>query len=33
MEQQRKHLGELKLTPGKRGAAEVPVDDEFDSFE
>jgi hypothetical protein len=33
MEQQRKHLGELKLTPGKRGSAEVPVDDEFDSFQ
>lgn len=32
-EQQRKHLGELKLTPAKRQAAAVEIDDEFDSFE
>ena len=32
-EQQRKHLGELKLTPAKRQAAAVEIDDDFDSFE
>ena len=31
-EQQRKHLGELKLTPSKRQAAPVEIDDDFDSF-
>ena len=31
-EQQRKHLGELKLTPSKRQAAAVEIDDDFDSF-
>ena len=32
-EQQRKHLGELKLTPAKRQAAAVEIDDDFDSFQ
>ena len=32
-EQQRKHLGELKLTPCKRQSAAVEIDDEFDSFQ
>ena len=32
-EQQRKHLGELKLTPAKRQAAAVEIDDEFESFQ
>lgn len=32
-EQQRKHLGELKLTPAKRQAVTVEIDDDFDSFE
>lgn len=31
-EQQRKHLGELKLTPCKRLAAAVEIDDDFDTF-
>ena len=31
-EQQRKHLAELKLTPSKRHAAAVEIDDDFDSF-
>ena len=31
-EQQRKHLAELKLTPAKRQAAAVQIDDDFDSF-
>ena len=31
-EQQRKHLGELKLTPAKRGSAPVEVDDDFEKF-
>ena len=31
-EQQRKHLAELKLTPCKRHAAAVEIDDDFDSF-
>lgn len=31
-EQQRKHLGELKLTAAKRHAAVVEIDDDFDSF-
>ena len=29
---QRKHLAELKLTPGGRKAAAVEIDDDFDSF-
>ena len=32
-EQQRKHLGELKLTPAKRQAAAAEIDDDFDSFQ
>ncbi|MBR4081357.1 MAG: P27 family phage terminase small subunit [Clostridia bacterium] len=32
MDQQRKHLAELKLTPNSRKAASVPVNDEFDEF-
>ena len=32
-EQQRKHLGELKLTPAKRQAAAVEIDDEFEAFQ
>lgn len=32
-DQQRKHLAELKLTPNGRKAAEVAIEDEFDSFE
>lgn len=32
MEQQRKHLAELRLTPSSKKAATVPVDDEFDEF-
>ena len=32
MEQQRKHLSELRLTPNSRKAAPVPVNDEFDEF-
>lgn len=31
-EQQRKHLAELKLTPGSRKSAGVEIDDEFASF-
>ena len=31
-DQQRKHLAELRLTPGARKAASVPIDDEFDAF-
>ena len=31
-EQQRKHLAELKLTPAKRHAAAVEINDDFDSF-
>ena len=31
-EQQRKHLAELKLTPGGRKAPAVEVDDDFDTF-
>ena len=31
-EQQRKHLGELKLTAAKRQAAPVEIDDDFDTF-
>ena len=31
-EQQRKHLGELKLTPAKRQAAAVEINDDFDAF-
>ena len=31
-EQQRKHLAELKLTPGGRKAPPVEVDDDFDTF-
>ena len=31
-EQQRKHLAELKLTPCKRQAAAIEIDDEFESF-
>ena len=31
-DQQRKHLAELKLTPGGRKAASVEIDDGFDSF-
>ena len=32
-EQQRKHLGELKLTPAKRKAVTVEIDDEFENFQ
>ena len=32
-EQQRKHLGELKLTPAKRQAVTVEIDDEFENFQ
>lgn len=32
MEQQRKHLSELRLTPNSKKAAPVPVNDEFDEF-
>jgi len=32
-EQQRKHLGELKLTPAKRQAVAVEIDDEFENFQ
>ena len=32
-EQQRKHMAELKLTPNKRHAAAVEIDDEFDEFD
>ena len=31
-DQQRKHLAELKLTPAKRQAAAVEINDDFDSF-
>ncbi len=31
-EQQRKHLAELKLTPGGRKAAAVEINDDFDKF-
>lgn len=31
MDQQRKHLAELRLTPNSRKAAQVPIDD-FDAF-
>ena len=31
-DQQRKHLAELKLTPGGRKAAAVEIDDGFDDF-
>ncbi len=31
-EQQRKHLAELKLTPAKRHAAAVEINDDFDAF-
>ncbi len=31
-EQQRKYLAELKLTPAKRHAASVEIDDDFDRF-
>lgn len=32
MEQQRKHLSELRLTPNSRKAAPIPLNDEFDNF-
>ena len=32
-ELQRKHLAELRLTPGGRKAAAAEIDDEFDAFE
>lgn len=32
MDQQRKHLAELRLTPNSRKAAPVPIGDEFDAF-
>ena len=32
-ELQRKHLSELRLTPGGRKAASAEIDDEFDAFE
>lgn len=32
-EHQRKQLGELKLTPVRRSAAAVEIDDDFDRFE
>ena len=32
MDQQRKHLAELKLTPNSRKAAPVPIDDGFEDF-
>lgn len=31
-EQQRKHMAELKLTPSKRHAAAVEINDDFDTF-
>ena len=31
-DQQRKALAELRLTPNARKAADVPIDDDFDSF-
>lgn len=31
-DQQRKHLAELKLTPRGRGAQQVTIDDDFDTF-
>ena len=31
-DQQRKHLAELRLTPGGRKAAAVPIEDDFDAF-
>lgn len=32
MDQQRKHLAELRLTPNSRKAAQISLDDGFDSF-
>lgn len=32
MDQQRRHLAELRLTPNSRKAAPVPLDDGFDDF-
>lgn len=32
MDQQRKHLAELRLTPNSRKAAQVSIDDGFDDF-
>lgn len=32
-DQQRKQLGELRLTPVRRKAAAVPIEDDFDQFE
>lgn len=32
MDQQRKHLSELRLTPGSRKAAPIILDDEFGNF-
>ena len=32
MEQQRKHLAELRLTPNSRKAVQITLDDDFDSF-
>ena len=32
MDQQRKHLAELRLTPNSRKAAQVSLDDGFDDF-
>ena len=32
MDQQRKHLAELRLTPNSRKAAQVPIDDGFEDF-
>lgn len=32
-DQQRKHLSELKLTPARRKAEPIEIDDDFDSFD
>ncbi len=32
MDQQRKHMAELRLTPNSRKAAQVPIDDGFEDF-
>ena len=32
-DQQRKQLAELRLTPARRGAQQVTIEDEFDSFD
>ena len=32
MEQQRKHLAELRLTPNSKKAVQISLDDDFDQF-